>query len=52
MEAVSTPTAYWWGEEADSPVIAAAAHAGHLLREEVAAATALDDATRLREETR
>jgi N-formylglutamate deformylase len=40
----------WSGREAHSPVIAVAVHAGHRLREEIAHATALTEAERLREE--
>lgn len=47
---VSTPTPCWHGEEADSPVIAVAVHAGHLLRDEVADAIRIDPAARRREE--
>jgi N-formylglutamate deformylase len=44
------PVALWCGQEADSPVIAVAGHAGHGLREEIAALMALDERCRLREE--
>ncbi|MGQ0623772.1 MAG: N-formylglutamate amidohydrolase [Sporichthyaceae bacterium] len=40
----------WRGQEACSPVIAVAVHAGHALRAEIAALTVLDDSSRLREE--
>ena len=44
------PTPVWQGTESDSPVIAVAVHAGHLLRDEIAGVMALDEATRSREE--
>jgi N-formylglutamate deformylase len=47
---IATSPSLWEGQEAASPVIAVAVHAGHALREEVAAVVALDDAARLREE--
>ena len=40
----------WVITEGDGPIIATAIHAGHRLRPEVAALTALDDGVRLREE--
>jgi N-formylglutamate amidohydrolase len=40
----------WAGAEGESPVVAVAVHGGHALRGEVARLTALDEATRLREE--
>src|SRR5581483_829164 len=49
---VPEPVALWWGQEADSPVVAVAAHAGHGLREEIAARLALTGPDRLREEDR
>ena len=44
------PIALWWGEEAASPVIAVAIHAGHALRDEVADLTAVPVERRFREE--
>jgi hypothetical protein len=44
------PIARWWGEEANSPVIAVAIHAGHALRDEVAGLTAVPAERRFREE--
>lgn len=41
---------WWTAQRGEGPVIAAAIHDGHGLRDEVAAAMALDDAGRLREE--
>lgn len=41
---------FWRGEESVSRVIAVAAHHGHGLRDEIAAALALDEPARLREE--
>jgi N-formylglutamate amidohydrolase len=40
----------WRGEEGESPIVAVAVHAGHALRTSIAELTALDDASRLREE--
>jgi N-formylglutamate deformylase len=40
----------WRGEEGESPIVAVAVHAGHALRTSIAGLTALDDASRLREE--
>lgn len=42
--------ALWSVERGASPIVGTAIHNGHLLRQEVAAVMALDDATRLREE--
>jgi hypothetical protein len=47
---VSKPTALWCGQEADSAVVAVAVHAGHSLRDEVAALMMLEEPGRLREE--
>ena len=44
------PTPWWILQRSDDNVVATAIHDGHALRPEVAAAIALDDATRLREE--
>ena len=40
----------WWGQEAVSPVIAVAVHAGHGLRPEIVDLVALEESDRLREE--
>ncbi|MEW6472394.1 MAG: N-formylglutamate amidohydrolase [Actinomycetota bacterium] len=47
---VAEPVALWWGQEADSPVVAVAVHDGHAMREEIAAQIALPAADRRREE--
>jgi N-formylglutamate amidohydrolase len=47
---VGEPVALWWGQEADSPVVAVAVHAGHDLREEIAARMAMEAEARRREE--
>jgi hypothetical protein len=47
---VGKPVALWCGQEADSAVVAVAVHAGHGLRDEIAALTALPEPARLREE--
>jgi hypothetical protein len=47
---VAKPDALWCGQEAESAVVAVAVHAGHGLREEIAAIMALPAPTRLREE--
>jgi N-formylglutamate amidohydrolase len=44
------PPALWQIQEGDTPLVAAAIHDGHAVRDEVAALLALDDAARLREE--
>ena len=44
------PVALWWGQEAACPVLAVAVHAGHALREEVEALSAVPAARRFREE--
>jgi N-formylglutamate deformylase len=49
---IAEPVALWWGQEADSPVVAVAVHAGHGLRDEIAARMALPGEDRLREEDR
>jgi N-formylglutamate deformylase len=49
---VPDPAALWWGQEGDSPVVAVAVHAGHGLRDEIAARMALAGQDRLREEDR
>ena len=46
------PLALWWGQEAACPVVAVAVHAGHALRDEVAALTAVPAERRSREEDR
>lgn len=43
-------SASFWCEEGDSPIVAVALHAGHAVRDEVAALLALDEMQRLREE--
>ena len=47
---VGRPVAIWYGQEAQSPVVAVAVHAGHAVRDEVAAMMALPEPARLREE--
>jgi N-formylglutamate deformylase len=47
---VAEPAGLWRGREADSPLVAVAVHAGHGLRDEIAAVIALDEPRRLREE--
>ena len=47
---LAQPVALWWGREAESPVVAVAVHAGHGVRDEVAALMALPEPVRLREE--
>jgi len=47
---VTEPLALWSGQEADSNVVAVAVHAGHALRDEVAAETLVPEPVRLREE--
>jgi N-formylglutamate amidohydrolase len=47
---VPDPVALWWGQEADSPVVAVAVHAGHEVREEIAGRLALSGLDRLHEE--
>lgn len=47
---VPEPVALWWGQEADSPVVAVAVHAGHDVREEIAGRLALSGLDRLHEE--
>lgn len=49
-EAVADVDRIWKQEAGDGPLIAVAAHAGHAVREEVAALLALDEAARRREE--
>jgi N-formylglutamate deformylase len=44
------PVALWWGQEASCPVVAVAVHAGHAIRDEVAALTAVPASRRVREE--
>ena len=46
----AAPAALWCGQEAGSAVVAVAVHAGHGLRDEIAAAMALDEERRFREE--
>jgi len=48
--AAGDPVALWWGQEAACPVVAVAVHAGHVLRDEVAALTAVPAPRRFREE--
>jgi N-formylglutamate amidohydrolase len=40
----------WCGSEGETPIVAVAVHAGHALRPEIEAMTALDEETRFREE--
>src|SRR5207302_2280615 len=47
---VAEPAALWCGQEAESAVVAVAVHAGHGVRDEIAAEMALDEPSRLREE--
>lgn len=47
---VANPVAFWCGQEAESAVVAVAIHAGHSLRDEIAAMMALDEQRRCREE--
>ena len=47
---VTEPIALWFGQEAESPVVAVAVHAGHALRDEIAAEIVLPEAVRLHEE--
>jgi hypothetical protein len=47
---VAPPVALWCGQEAEAAIVAVAVHAGHALRDEIAALMALDDLDRLREE--
>jgi hypothetical protein len=49
---VPEPVALWWGQEADSPVVAVAVHGGHDLRADIAARMELPGQDRLREEDR
>ena len=47
---MAQPVALWRGQEAQGPVVAVAVHAGHAVRHEVAAAMAIAESARLREE--
>ena len=47
---VPEPVALWWGQEADSPVVAVAVHAGRALRPEIGEQSALTITDRLHEE--
>lgn len=42
---VKESIALWFGQEADSPVVAVAVHAGHALRDEIAAEFYMDEHT-------